>query len=84
MSKKICVESCSTPDYPSPVDATLLSSVFSVISPGGTLSLTSAVPGVHSDNRGITAWIECCVQGVRDWCVYDLVRLLGRFVTSDQ
>ena len=51
-------DSSSSPDYPSPVDTTSSSSTFSVISPGGTSSLTSAVPGLHSDNRGITTWIE--------------------------
>ena len=51
-------DSGGSPDCPSPVGTKSSSSTFSVISPGGTSSFTSAVPGAHSDNRGITAWIE--------------------------
>jgi len=51
-------DSSSSPDYPSPVGTKSSSSSFSVISPSGTLSLAPAIPGVHSDNRGITAWTE--------------------------
>ena len=51
-------DSISSPDYPSPVGTKSSSSSFSVIPPGGTSSLTPAMPGVHSDNRGITTWTE--------------------------
>jgi len=50
-------DSSSSPDYPSPV-GTKSSSSFSVISPGGTSSLTPTVPGMHSDSRGVTTWTE--------------------------
>jgi hypothetical protein len=51
-------DSSSSPDYPSPVGTKSSSSSFSVISPTGTASLTPAMPGMHSDGRGITAWTE--------------------------
>lgn len=51
-------DSSSSPDYPSPVGTKSSSSTFSVISPGGTSSLAPAIPGMHSDNRGITTWTE--------------------------
>ena len=51
-------DSSSSPDYTSLVGTKSSSSSFSVISPGGTSSLTPAMPGVHSDNRGITTWTE--------------------------
>lgn len=51
-------DSSGSPDYSSLVGTKSSSSSFSVISPGGTPSLTPAMPGVHSDNRGITTWTE--------------------------
>ena len=51
-------DSSSSPDYLSPVGTKSSSSSFSVISPSGTLSLAPTIPGMHSDNRGITAWTE--------------------------
>ena len=47
-----------SPDYPSPFGTKSSSSSFSVIHPSGSSSLSPAVPGMHSDNRGITTWTE--------------------------
>jgi len=51
-------DSNSLQDYPSPVGTKSSSSSFSVTSPNGTPSLLPAMPGGHSDSRGITAWTE--------------------------
>ena len=51
-------DSSTSPDYPSPVGTKSSSSSFSVTSPNGTPPMTPAMPGMHSDSRGITAWTE--------------------------
>lgn len=51
-------DSSSSPDYPSPAGSKSSASSFPIISPGGTSALMQAMPGAHSDGRGITSWTE--------------------------